>query len=139
MLAKPAFGHQARLQRPMTHHRRIRGRGPRRPVRATGPFPPTQMGQTQRGVSAGVHTPGHRTPGRAKDRIAHGGHQHVEPELRTHDRMVVIGTDSHKRTHTVVAVDDVSRRVGEKTVAATSEGHLLLVRGRNRMHGCHTV
>ncbi len=41
--------------------------------------------------------------------------------------MVMIGTDSHKRTHTVVAVDDVGRRVGEKTVAATSEGHLLLV------------
>ena len=139
MLAKPAFVHKARLQLSMAHHRGIRGRGPGRPVRATGLFPSAQMGQTQRGVSAGVHTPGHRTRGRAKDRIAHGGHQHVEPELRTHHRMVVIGTDSHKRTHTVVAVDDVGRRVGEKTVAATSEGHLLLVRGRNRMHGCHTV
>ena len=41
--------------------------------------------------------------------------------------MVMIGTDSHKRTHTVVALDDVSRRVGEKTVAATSDGHLALV------------
>jgi transposase len=41
--------------------------------------------------------------------------------------MVIIRTDSHKRTHTVVAVDDVGRRVDEKTVAATSEGHLLLV------------
>ncbi len=41
--------------------------------------------------------------------------------------MVMIGADSHKRTHTVVALDDVGRRVGEKTVAATSEGHLLLV------------
>ena len=41
--------------------------------------------------------------------------------------MVMIGVDSHKRTHTVVALDDVGRRVGEKTVAATSEGHLLLV------------
>ena len=39
--------------------------------------------------------------------------------------MVMIGVDSHKRT--VVALDDVGRRVGEKTVAATSEGHLLLV------------
>ena len=41
--------------------------------------------------------------------------------------MVVVGADSHKRTHTVVAVDDVGRRLGEKMVAATSEGHLLLV------------
>lgn len=41
--------------------------------------------------------------------------------------MVMIGTDSHKRTHTVVALDDVGRRLGEKTLAATSDGHLTLV------------
>jgi NAD(P)-dependent dehydrogenase (short-subunit alcohol dehydrogenase family) len=41
--------------------------------------------------------------------------------------MVMIGTDSHKRTHTVVAVDDVGRRLGEKTLATTSDGHLGLV------------
>jgi transposase len=41
--------------------------------------------------------------------------------------VVVVGADSHKRTHTVVAVKDVGRRLDEKTVAATSEGHLLLV------------
>ena len=41
--------------------------------------------------------------------------------------MVMIGTDSHKRTHTVVALDDVGRRLGEKTLAATSDGHLALV------------
>jgi transposase len=40
---------------------------------------------------------------------------------------VIIGSHSHKRIHTVVAVDDVGRRVDEKTVATTSEGHLLLV------------
>ena len=28
--------------------------------------------------------------------------------------MVMIGTDSHKRTHTVVAVDDVGRRLAEQ-------------------------
>jgi transposase len=39
--------------------------------------------------------------------------------------MVVIGGDSHKRTHTFVAVDAVGRRLAEKTVAATSEGHLV--------------
>ena len=40
--------------------------------------------------------------------------------------MVVIGADSHKRTHTVVALDEVGRRLGEKTVPTTSEGHLAL-------------
>ncbi len=38
--------------------------------------------------------------------------------------MVVIAGDSHKRTHTFVAVDEVGRRLAEKTVPATSEGHL---------------
>ena len=42
--------------------------------------------------------------------------------------MVMIGTDSHKRTHTVVAVDDVGRRLAVKTVRTNSEGHLDLVR-----------
>ena len=41
--------------------------------------------------------------------------------------MVMIGTDSHKRTHTVIALDNVGRWLGEKTVAATSDGHLGLV------------
>ncbi len=38
--------------------------------------------------------------------------------------MVTIGGDSHKRTHTFVAVDDVGRKLSERTVAATTEGHL---------------
>jgi transposase len=42
--------------------------------------------------------------------------------------MVMIGADSHKRTHTVVAVDDVGRRLGVKTVRTDSEGHFELVR-----------
>lgn len=46
--------------------------------------------------------------------------------------MVVIGTDSHKRTHTVVAVDATGRKLAEKTVAATSAGHLELVRWAGR-------
>lgn len=37
--------------------------------------------------------------------------------------MVVIGTDVHKRSHTFVAVDEVGRKLGEKTVAATTTGH----------------
>jgi transposase len=39
--------------------------------------------------------------------------------------MVVIGVDAHKRTHTLVAVDELGRKLGERTVATTSEGHLL--------------
>jgi transposase len=42
--------------------------------------------------------------------------------------MIVIGVDSHKRTHTAVAVDGTGRRLAERTVAATSAGHLELVR-----------
>jgi len=42
--------------------------------------------------------------------------------------MVVIGVDSHKRTHTVVAVDGTGRKLAEKTVPARSAGHLELVR-----------
>jgi hypothetical protein len=38
--------------------------------------------------------------------------------------MVMVGADAHKRTHTFVAVDEVGRKLGEKTVRATSEGHL---------------
>lgn len=47
--------------------------------------------------------------------------------------MVTIGADLHKRTHTVVAVDERGRRLGERTVAATPAGHLELLawaRGR---------
>jgi len=40
---------------------------------------------------------------------------------------VVIGVDSHKRTHTVVALDAVGRRLGQRTVAATADGHLALL------------
>ena len=38
--------------------------------------------------------------------------------------MITIGGDSHKRTHTFVAVDDLGRQIAERTVAATSDGHL---------------
>jgi transposase len=46
--------------------------------------------------------------------------------------MVVIGVDSHKRTHTVVATDETGRKLAEKTVVATSAGHLELVRWAGR-------
>lgn len=41
--------------------------------------------------------------------------------------MVMIGTDSHKRTHTFVALDDIGRRLGECTLRANSDGHLQLL------------
>lgn len=41
--------------------------------------------------------------------------------------MVTIGVDSHKRTHTVVALDEVGRQLGERTVGTNGEGHLALV------------
>src|SRR5579862_8008650 len=38
--------------------------------------------------------------------------------------MVTFGGDSHKRTHTLVVVDQNGRQLGECTVAATPSGHL---------------
>lgn len=37
--------------------------------------------------------------------------------------VIVIGADVHKATHTFVAVDVVGRKIGEKTVRATTKGH----------------
>jgi transposase len=37
--------------------------------------------------------------------------------------MVVVGADVHKQTHTFVAVDEVGRKLGEKTVKAITAGH----------------
>ena len=42
--------------------------------------------------------------------------------------MVVLGTDAHKRNHTVVAADEAGVEVGSTTVTATPEGHLKLVK-----------
>lgn len=41
--------------------------------------------------------------------------------------MVVLGTDAHKRSHTIVAADEAGAEVGSLTVAATSAGHLRAV------------
>jgi transposase len=46
--------------------------------------------------------------------------------------MIVIGVDSHKRTHTAVAADENGRKLAEKTVVAISTGHLELVRWAGR-------
>ncbi|HVF14242.1 MAG TPA: IS110 family transposase [Acidimicrobiales bacterium] len=50
--------------------------------------------------------------------------------------MVTLGIDAHKRTHTVVAVDDAGRQLGQKTTTATtSADHLELLRWASRFEG----
>lgn len=50
--------------------------------------------------------------------------------------MVTLGIDAHKRTHTVVAVDEVGRQLGCKTTAGTtSDDHLALMRWAERFDG----
>ena len=47
--------------------------------------------------------------------------------------MVVLGIDAHKRTHTVVAVDEAGRQLGMRTTRTTSTAaHLDLVRWADR-------
>jgi transposase len=38
--------------------------------------------------------------------------------------MVTLGSDSHKRSHTVVAVDENGCQLEERRVSATAEGHM---------------
>jgi transposase len=42
--------------------------------------------------------------------------------------MVVLGTDAHKRSHTIVVADEAGAELGSVTVAATPEGHLNALR-----------
>ena len=47
--------------------------------------------------------------------------------------MITLGIDAHKRTHTVVAVDEVGRQLGAKTTSATTtDDHLASVRWANK-------
>lgn len=47
--------------------------------------------------------------------------------------MITLGIDAHKRTHTVVAIDDVGRQLGQRTtMATTSEDHLEMLRWAER-------
>lgn len=46
--------------------------------------------------------------------------------------MVTLGADLHKRWHTVVAIDGTGRKLGEKTIPATPDGHLELRRWAGR-------
>ena len=42
--------------------------------------------------------------------------------------MVTLGTDSHKRSHTLVAVDGNGRQLASRTVSAMTAGHLEALR-----------
>lgn len=47
--------------------------------------------------------------------------------------MVILGIDAHKRTHTVVAVDEVGSKLGEKrTTSTTTEANLEILRWADR-------
>jgi transposase len=45
---------------------------------------------------------------------------------------VVIGVDAHKRTHTLVAADELGRELASRTLAATAEGHLAAIAWADR-------
>jgi transposase len=53
--------------------------------------------------------------------------------------MIVIGVDAHKRTHTMVAVDAGGRKLGEKTVEATTAGHLAAMKWVHTEFGRHVL
>ncbi|AGB26788.1 transposase (plasmid) [Mycobacterium sp. JS623] len=53
--------------------------------------------------------------------------------------MTVIGVDSHKKTHTLVGVDDVGRKLDEHTVKATDEGHAEALRWARSKYGAEVL
>jgi transposase len=53
--------------------------------------------------------------------------------------MVVVGADVHKHTHTFVAVDEVGRKLGEKTVKALTRGHAEAVMWARERFGVEVV
>jgi transposase len=48
--------------------------------------------------------------------------------------MVTLGTDSHKRSHTLVAVDEQGRKLGELRVEATPAGHVQALSWARQWH-----
>jgi transposase len=53
--------------------------------------------------------------------------------------MVVVGADVHKRKHTFVAVDEVGRKLGEKTVNATTAGHIAAIMWARELFGTDLI
>ena len=52
----------------------------------------------------------------------------MDNHAHEHTPGIVVGVDAHKRTHTMVGVDAAGRRLGSKTVAATTQGHYTALR-----------
>ena len=46
--------------------------------------------------------------------------------------MVILGIDAHKRSHTIVAVDELGRKLGERHITAISSDHLALLEWAER-------
>jgi hypothetical protein len=53
--------------------------------------------------------------------------------------MIVIGIDAHKHTHTMAAADAGGRKLGEKTLEATTAGHLAALRWAHTEFGREIV
>jgi transposase len=53
--------------------------------------------------------------------------------------MIVVGADVHKHKHTFVAVDEVGRKVGEKTVKATTAGHRQAIMWAREQFGAELI
>lgn len=53
--------------------------------------------------------------------------------------MVVVGVDVHKRRHTFVAVNAVGRKLGEKTVKATTAGHTVAIMWAREQFGTELI
>lgn len=53
--------------------------------------------------------------------------------------MTIIGVDAHKRSHTLVAIDETGRKLAEKTSDTTSKGHLDAIRWAGRRFGGQIV
>jgi transposase len=53
--------------------------------------------------------------------------------------MIVIGADVHKHKHTFVAVDEVGRRLGEKTVKTTTDGHIVAIMWAREQFGTELI
>jgi transposase len=48
------------------------------------------------------------------------------------EAQVVIGVDAHKRTHTLVAADELGRELASRTLPATADGHLAAIAWASR-------
>jgi hypothetical protein len=49
--------------------------------------------------------------------------ERVELAMETVAHATVVGVDAHKRSHTLVVVDQVGRKLGEKTIPTTTKAH----------------